>query len=57
MTTILAINAVSTLLAAVGMGGSLILADRRARRDTVVEPVYVRVRVYAAGGPIADESR
>jgi len=44
MTTILAINAVSTLLAAVGMGGYLILADRRARRDTVVEPVYVFAR-------------
>lgn len=41
MTTILAINAVSTLLAATGIGGYLILADRRARRDTVVEPAYV----------------
>jgi hypothetical protein len=26
------------------MGGYLILADRRARRDTVVEPVYVVAR-------------
>jgi hypothetical protein len=44
MTTILTINAVSTLLAGLGMGGYLILARRRARRDTAVEPVYVSVR-------------
>ena len=44
MTTILAINAVSTLLAAVGMGGFLVLANRRARRDTAVQPVYVSAR-------------
>jgi hypothetical protein len=41
MTTILSINAVSTLLAGLGMGGYLLRADRRARRDDAVEPVYV----------------
>jgi hypothetical protein len=44
MTTILAINAVSTLLAGLGMGGYLIRAGRRARRDNAVEPVHVFVR-------------
>lgn len=43
MTTILAINAFSTLLAGLGMGGYLILAARRFRRDTAVEPAYVSV--------------
>jgi hypothetical protein len=41
MTTILVINAVSSVLAAAGMGGFLIRKHRRARRDVVVEPVYV----------------
>lgn len=41
MTTILTVNAVSTLLAAVGIGGYLVRADRRARRDMAVQPVYV----------------
>jgi hypothetical protein len=44
MTTILTINAVSSLLAAVGIGGYLVLADRRARRETVVQPVHVSTR-------------
>jgi hypothetical protein len=46
MNTILAINAISTLLAAVGIGGFLVLSDRRARRDTEVEPVYVTTQQY-----------
>lgn len=41
MNTILAINAISTLLAAVGMGSFLVLSDRRARREGDVQPVYV----------------
>jgi hypothetical protein len=44
MTTILIINAVSTVLAGLGMGGYLILAGRRARRDTAIKPVYVLAR-------------
>lgn len=44
MNTILAINAISTLLAAVGIGSFLVLSDRRARRDTEVELVYVTTR-------------
>jgi hypothetical protein len=46
MNTILAINAISTLLAAVGIGGFLVLSDRRARRESEVEPVYVTTRRY-----------
>jgi hypothetical protein len=46
MNTILAINAISTLLAAVGIGGFLVLRDRRARRESDVEPVYVTMRRY-----------
>ena len=41
MNTILAINAISTLLAAAGTGGFLILSDRRVRRESDVKPVYV----------------
>jgi hypothetical protein len=44
MTTILTINAVSTLLAGLGIGGYLVRAGRRARRDTAVEPVHVFAR-------------
>jgi hypothetical protein len=44
MTTILAINAVCTLLAGLGMGGHLLLTGRRARRDSAVEPAYVYAR-------------
>lgn len=38
MTTILVINAISSLAAAVGIGG---LAVRRGRRAAEVQPVYV----------------
>jgi hypothetical protein len=38
MTTILIINAISSLVAAAGLGG---LAVRRGRRTAVVQPVYV----------------
>ncbi len=38
MTTILVINAISSLLAAAGIGG---LAVRRGRRAAHVQPVYV----------------
>ncbi len=38
MTTILVINAISSLVAAAGIGG---LARRRARRAAQVQPVYV----------------
>ena len=41
MTTILVINAVSSGLAAVGIGGFLARKKRRVLRDAVVEPVYV----------------
>jgi hypothetical protein len=48
MTTILAINAVCTLLAGLGVGGYVFLADRRARRDSTVEPAYVFARTTQA---------
>jgi hypothetical protein len=41
MTTILAINAVSSLLAAVGIGGFLVRRNRLVRRNEVVELMYV----------------
>jgi hypothetical protein len=41
MSTILVINAVSSALGAVGVAGFLVRKQRRARRDAVVEPVYV----------------
>jgi hypothetical protein len=41
MTTILVINAVSSVLAAAGMGGLLVRKQRQIRRDTAVKPVYV----------------
>ncbi len=44
MTTSLVINAVSTLLAAAGMGGYLVHLRLRARRDAAVEPAYVTRR-------------
>jgi hypothetical protein len=44
MNTILAINAISTLLAAVGIGGFLVLSDRRARRQSDPALVYVTAR-------------
>jgi hypothetical protein len=44
MDTILAINAISTLLAAAGFGGFLVIGDRRAHLDRDVELVYVTAR-------------
>lgn len=44
MTTILTINAVSTLLVAVGLGGLLLRRTRRVRRAAQVQPVYVTSR-------------
>jgi hypothetical protein len=41
MTTILVINAVSSVLATVGIGGFLVRKNRRARRSVVVQPLYV----------------
>jgi hypothetical protein len=41
MTTILVINAVSSLLAAVGVAGFLVRQNRRVRRSAPVKPVYV----------------
>jgi hypothetical protein len=41
MTTILIINAVSSLLAAVGVGGLVVRKSRRAGREAIVQPVYV----------------
>jgi hypothetical protein len=41
MTTILLINAGSTLLATVGIGGFLVRRSRQVRRKTEVQPAYV----------------
>jgi hypothetical protein len=41
MTTILILNAVSSLLAAVGIGAAVVRKNRRLGRETVVRPVYV----------------
>jgi hypothetical protein len=41
MTMILVINAVSSLLAAVGIGSFVVRTNRRVRCNAVVEPVYV----------------
>jgi hypothetical protein len=41
MTTILVINAVSWPLTTVGIGGFLAWKDRRARRQVIVQPLYV----------------
>jgi hypothetical protein len=41
MSTILALNAVSCLLATAGLGGLLAWNDRRVRRGVIVQPVYV----------------
>jgi hypothetical protein len=46
MNTILVINAISTLVAAVGIGGFFVLRDRRARRESDVELVYMTTRRY-----------
>ena len=44
MTTILALNAVSSLLATVGIGGFLLLRTRRVRRIAITQSVYVTSR-------------
>lgn len=44
MTTILVINAVSSLLATVGAGTFLARENRRARRKAIVQPLYVMTR-------------
>lgn len=41
MTTILILNAASSLLAVAGIGGYLALAKRRARRRVAVQVLYV----------------
>jgi hypothetical protein len=41
MTTILILNAASSLVAAAGIGGYLALAQRRARRRPAVQVLYV----------------
>jgi hypothetical protein len=41
MTTILVLNAASSLLALVGVAGFLALRERRARRETAVRVLYV----------------
>jgi hypothetical protein len=42
MTTILILNAVSSLLAAAGLGAGVARRNRRLRRETAVRPVYVK---------------
>ncbi len=44
MTTILVINAVSSLLAAVGIGGLFVWRERQIRHAHRVQPVYVTTR-------------
>jgi hypothetical protein len=44
MTTILVINAVSSLLATVAVGGLFVWRDRRVRREANVQPLYVTTR-------------
>jgi hypothetical protein len=41
MTTILVLNAVSSLLATFGIGAFVVGKHRRARSQAVVQPVYV----------------
>ena len=41
MTTILILNAVSSLLATVGIGAGVLRKNRRLSREMVVRPVYV----------------
>jgi hypothetical protein len=45
MTTILIFNAVSSLLAAIAVGGYLTWEDQRTRRRTAVVPIYVTTTV------------
>ena len=44
MTTIFVINALSSLLAAAGIGGWFAWKRRRAQREILVQPVYVTSR-------------
>jgi hypothetical protein len=44
MTTILLLNAVSFFVATAGIGGFLMRKIQRARRTTVVQPLYVTTR-------------
>jgi hypothetical protein len=44
MITILVINAVSSLLATVGIGGFLARENRRVRRTAMLQPLYVTTR-------------
>jgi hypothetical protein len=41
MTTIIVLNAISSLLAAVGIGGILIIREKRRTRQKIVEVLYV----------------
>jgi hypothetical protein len=41
MTSILILNAVSSFVAAIGLGGYLVRENRRARRRAAVVPMYV----------------
>jgi hypothetical protein len=50
MTTILILNAASSLLAVAGIGGYLALAQRRARRRAAVQVLYV-TRARTSGLP------
>lgn len=50
MTTILILNAASSLLAVAGIGGYFALAQRRARRRAVVQVLYV-TRARTSGLP------
>jgi hypothetical protein len=44
MTTILIINAISSLLATVGAGAFLMRENQRARRKAMVQPLYMTTR-------------
>ncbi len=44
MTTIFVINAISSLLAAAGIGGWFARMRRRAHRDVLVQPLYLTTR-------------
>ncbi|HEY5430807.1 MAG TPA: hypothetical protein VIK04_16950 [Solirubrobacteraceae bacterium] len=44
MTTIIVINAISSLLAGCGIGAAVVRQNRRVRRESAVQPVYVTVK-------------
>lgn len=44
MTTILVLNAVSSLLATAGIGGYLVRKHRQARREARLQPIFVTAR-------------